>query len=557
MLHGFAAHSERQLERKHLNTDKIVMVLDDEPGVAQYCQVALERAGYGVIVINDAPQAIGVLQKADVDLLLVDIRMPEMDGFQVMELARKHQPDIGILIMTGYGTLETATKALRLGANGLIFKPFASTQELLDDVARALDDRKNARETSRLQALRPLLKNTESLFSKTEEDEVVKVILDSIQSLLNCSHAGFYQREEQENGSIMLRLIKRRGNPLPGEPIGFTGGPVSRADAWGALSRVNPDSLEEPELLAVVRENGLGAVLCMPALRGSGVNSVILAGRDQNELPFTDADVELFSILAKQAAVALENAQLYANLRATLVQIQSQQQALLQSEKMAAIGRLTASIAHEVNNPLQAVRNCLHLVNRTDLNQEKRDEYLQLAQDEMKRLMDTVKQMLDFYRPSALQKELVDVNALIQTVLSLLMKEFQNQNISLETKLQKGLPLIYLVRNQIQQVIFNLLINAMEAMPDGGKIMITTCQSEEKLKILISDSGPGVPEDTRMQLFEPFISSKPQGTGLGLSVSYSIIDTHGGLIELVDETQCIPGYGGACFKITLPLLEVL
>ncbi len=533
------------------------MVLDDEPGVAQYCQTALERAGYEVISLKDARQAVGVLQQARIDLLLVDIRMPHMDGFQVMEMAREFQPEIAILIMTGYGTMETATKALRMGANGLILKPFSSTQELIDDVRSALEDRDHHREVARLQALRPLLKNTESLFSTTEESQVVDIILDSIQSLLNCGHAGFYQREPQDNGPDFLKLVKKRGEPLPGEPTGFTGGPVSRADAWGACVRVNPDGIDDHELFEKIWTNGLGAVLCIPALRGTGVNSVLLAGRGPNELPFTDADVELFSILAKQSAVALENARLYANLRSTLVQVQEQQQALLQSEKMAAIGRLTASIAHEVNNPLQAVRNCLHLVNREDLVLEKRNEYLTLAQDELQRLMDTVQQMLDFYRPSALQREHVDINALVQNVIALLTKEFQNHNITIETKLAKGLPLLYLVRNQIQQVIFNILLNAMEAMPNGGKVAIRSGRTADILEILIADSGPGVPEETRSQLFEPFISSKPQGTGLGLSVSYSIIDTHGGKIELVDGKGNSTGLVGACFKISLPIVEVL
>lgn len=555
MFHSAAPRTRSRLERMSLSNDKIVMVLDDEPGVAQYCQVALERAGYEVIVMRDARQAVGVLQKARVDLLLVDIRMPHMDGFQVMDHARESQPDIAILIMTGFGTMDTATRALRMGANGLLLKPFSSTQQLVDEVAHALVDRERSREVGRLQALRPLLKNTETLFSTTDEHHVVDIVLDATLSLLNCSHAGFYRREPQESGPDFLRLVNQRGEPLPGEPVGFTGGPVSRADAWGTWVRVNPDAVDEPELLEIVRQNNLTAVICIPALRGSGLNSVLLAGRARTELPFTDADVELFSILAKQAAVALENARLYADLRATLAQVQEQQQALLQSEKMAAIGRLTASIAHEVNNPLQAVRNCLHLVNREDLALHKRNEYLTLAQDELQRLMDTVQQMLDFYRPSALQREHVDINALVQTVLALLSKEMQNHNVIVDTKLAKGLPLLFLVRNQMQQVIFNILLNAMEAMPEGGKVLLKTGKSNNRIEIFIADSGPGVPLETRRQLFEPFISSKPQGTGLGLSVSYSIIDSHGGKIELVDGKPLFSGQTGACFRITLPIAE--
>jgi two-component system NtrC family sensor kinase len=267
------------------------------------------------------------------------------------------------------------------------------------------------------------------------------------------------------------------------------------------------------------------------------------------------ADAELFNLLANQAGIALENTQLYAELYQRMQLIQEQQKALLQTEKMAAIGRLTASIAHEVNNPLQAVRNCLHLVTREDLDVEKRGEYLELAQQEMQRLMDTVKEMLDFYRPSNLVRELVDINAVIQTVLSLLAKQFEEVGIKVETRLAKGLPLMYLVRNQIQQVFFNVLLNAMEAMPEGGTVFVRTEGSNGSVVILIEDTGPGVPEETRQKLFEPFVSSKPRGTGLGLSVSYSIVDAHAGTIELLAEDVAGSSGQGAIFRVTLPIME--
>ncbi|HUF39998.1 MAG TPA: response regulator [Anaerolineales bacterium] len=533
--------------------DKVIMVLDDEPGVAKYCRTTLEMAGFEVIDSMDARRAVGFLEKVRVDLLLVDIQMPHMDGFQVMEQARRAQPDLAILIMTGYGTMETATRALRMGANGLLLKPFSSARELVDDVERVLSERDQKSEIVRLGALRPLLAITEDLFKETDQDKLIDVILDAITTLMESPHAGFYRRELQPDGTIFLRLVAQRGEPLPGEPIGFEGGPVAAADAWGTHVPVDPEVVEHQEMFKRVSAHGLGAVVCAPALRRSGDNSVILAGRDAGAQPYTEADVELFSILANQAGIALQNTRLLTDLQASLDRLKQQQRALLQNEKMAAIGRLTASIAHEVNNPLQAVRNCLHLITRDDLVLEKRSEYLVLAQDELQRLMDTVQQMLDFYRPSPSQREPVDVNALVQTVLSLLSKQLQQSEIKVETRLAKGLPLLYLFRNQIQQVFFNVVLNSMEAMPDGGRIKIRTALRPDAVEVLIEDDGPGVPEETRRQLFEPFVSSKPNGTGLGLSVCYTILDSHGGTIELVEAN----GAAGAAFRVALPLTEVV
>jgi signal transduction histidine kinase len=138
--------------------------------------------------------------------------------------------------------------------------------------------------------------------------------------------------------------------------------------------------------------------------------------------------------------------------------------------------------------------------------------------------------------------------------LSLLAKQLQQNDIKVETRLAKGLPFMVLVRNQMQQVFFNVLLNAMEAMPDGGTISIRTALREDVVEVLIEDDGPGVPEETRLRLFEPFVSSKPQGTGLGLSVSYTIMDSHGGRIELVERAN---GSTGASFRVTLPLTEAV
>jgi signal transduction histidine kinase len=471
-----------------------------------------------------------------------------------MEQAREFQPDIAILIMTGYGTMETATKALRMGANGLILKPFSSGAELVHDVERVLGERDQRRESARLGALQPLLKITDALFKERDPQHLITTILDAIKTLMDSPHAGFYRREKATGGGDFLALVDSHGTPPPGEPVGFEGGPVARADAWGAHVRINPDSLDDLEASEAMAALGLGPVMSAPALRSTVSNSVLLAARNPDGLPFTEADVEHFSILANQAGIALENSQLFADLQNSIDQIQEQQRALLQTEKMAAIGRLTASIAHEVNNPLQAVRNCLHLITRDDLVLEKRSEYLSLAQDELQRLMDTVQQMLDFYRPSPSQREPVDINALIQTVLSLLAKQFQQNEIKVETRLAKGLPLLYLVRNQMQQVFFNVLLNAMEAMTDGGTVTIRTALRSDAVEILVEDDGPGVPDVTRLRLFEPFVSSKPQGTGLGLSVSYTILDSHGGTIELVDAAA---GRTGASFRVSLPLAEAV
>ncbi|HEX2697293.1 MAG TPA: ATP-binding protein, partial [Anaerolineales bacterium] len=256
---------------------------------------------------------------------------------------------------------------------------------------------------------------------------------------------------------------------------------------------------------------------------------------------------EMFLILARQAAAAIENARLYDEQRAYVRKIEESQNALLQAEKMAAAGRLSASIAHEVNNPLQSVQNCLHLAGREDLPAEKRREYFDMARVELERLSITVQRMLDFYRPGAVQPESVDVADLLNYVMNLTQKQMHERGIHIKVELPAGLPTVMAVSSQIQQVFINMILNSFDAMPGGGTLRVSGRMARRGVEILFQDSGPGVPRDKQSSIFEPFFSTKDGGTGLGLTVSYNIISAHGGTLEL------LPDHGkGATFRVYLP-----
>lgn len=530
--------------------NKVIMVLDDEVGVARLCQQVLERAGFEVICVTNPVQGVGILQQARLDLLLIDIRMPKIDGFQVMEQARKFQPELAIVVMTGYGTVETAIQALRLGANGLLLKPFAKTSELVETVNQALQERERQREMSRLAALQPIIQVTESLFAEIHTDPLLDLILDAIVTHLHAPHAAYYQRDE----AGFLHPLATHGKPLPGELSNLEGGPLSRTDLWNVSLQINLEGQKHIDLQAWLEKYNLGSLMCVPVAHSGPNRSVLLAGRDKGEAVFSEADMEMFTILSRQASTALENARLYTELRGTIRQLEESQLKLIQAEKMSALGRLTASIAHEVNNPLQAVRNCLHLVNREELPMPKRMEYLATANSEVERLMVTMRQMLDFSRPSTGDRISTDINALIETVLLLIDKQFQKQNIQIKKKFGQNLPNVIVARNQIQQVFLNIILNAMEVMPDGGKIEIQSRQIGDCVEVYFTDTGPGIPEEHRSQVFEPFMSTKTQGTGLGLSVSYNIVEAHGGKLELVNSLGR-KQKRGASFRVTLPIPE--
>jgi signal transduction histidine kinase len=324
---------------------------------------------------------------------------------------------------------------------------------------------------------------------------------------------------------------------------------IRRVDADGNPFVINATGPGEADAQSLLLSLGLGAAILIPVAR-SNLHSVLFAARDatSTERPFRGADLELFFVLARQAVVAMENARLYEDLRDYVRQIEDSQQALLRAEKMAAAGRLTASIAHEVNNPLQSVQNCLHLAGREDVPAEKRKEYFDLAQTELERLMKTMQRMLDFYRPGSAKVAHVDILDLLQHVLSLTSQQLGQRQIEVHAELPESLPSIYAVSSQIQQIFFNLILNALDAMPAGGTLKIRAREFEHGVEIVFQDTGPGIPENRRNDIFEPFFSTKEGGTGLGLTVSYNIVTAHGGTLDLVNEHE-----PGACFRLFLPI----
>lgn len=516
-----------------------VLVIDDEPGIVLLCNRLLTRSGFRVSTLTDPRLAVDFLLNNSVDLLLVDIRMPDVDGFEVIAHAQRIQPDIAVLVMTGYGTVETAIRALRQGVDSLLLKPFRHGDELIQSVQQALADKQQKLDASRTKALRPLFSLTESLLSETQPDHLLKLISSAICGYLRCSHAGYYLK--MDGGPLQLQ--EERGRSFEGKLDAL----LTQVDVDGAPILVQSKGPRAVKFKRHLLDLGLGSAILSPVIRPT-FHSVLYAARDPNEPAFQESDFEMFQILARQAAAALENARLYAAQLEYVRKVEESQRALLQAEKMATAGRLSASIAHEVNNPLQAVQNCLHLASHEDLPPEKREEYFNLARAELDRLALTVKRMLDFYRPGPASREKLNLTEILDHVLHLMAKQLSERSVMVDFEIPDNLPPILAVGSQIQQVFINLVLNASDAMPTGGQLQISARAVRGGVEILFQDSGQGITPEKQVNIFEPFFSTKEGGTGLGLTVSYNIITAHGGTLELLGDRG-----PGACFRVFLPI----
>jgi two-component system NtrC family sensor kinase len=520
-----------------------ILVVDDEPGITRLCERLLRQANYNVTSFTDPLVALKYLEKNKIDLLLVDIRMPEISGFDIISRLHQYQPDAATLVMTGFGTVETAIQALRQGVDGLLLKPFEAGSELIQTVQQALADNQKKRDVARSSALRPLFDITESFLAETRPERLLDLILDAMTGHLRCEYAGFYQYSAEDH---YMHLIAGRGTVLPDEESSKEGGVIGRADALNSPLWITMTGPSEDGLQPLLAKFGLFSIMCAPISR-LNVRGVIYVARSINTRPFREVDWEMFLLLVRQSAIAMENARLYEELREYVRRIEASQQALIRAEKMATAGRLTASIAHEINNPLQSVQNCLHLATRAELTGKEQRKYIDLANVELERLMNTVQRMLDFYRPGAVEPKRMDLATSLRHVINLLSPQLAGRKIHVSTNFSSKLPQIMAVNSQIEQVFINLVLNAYDAMPNGGELRIGARPAKDMVEITFHDSGTGVPEDIRNKIFEPFVSTKEGGTGLGLSVSYGIVSAHGGNLDL------IPSEAGACFRVTLPV----
>jgi PAS domain S-box-containing protein len=229
------------------------------------------------------------------------------------------------------------------------------------------------------------------------------------------------------------------------------------------------------------------------------------------------------------------------------------QQALIESEKLAATGRLAAAIAHEINNPLEAVTNLAYLLSMDSSLSETAHRYAELMLQEISRANEITKQTLAFYRDTGRPSE-VHIQELVENVLELNRPRIRNKKIMVEREFRTADP-IYGLAAEIRQVIANLLLNAMDAVPEGGVIRVRLADDvvpqKHRIRLTIADKGHGIPAENRKRMFEPFFTTKGnQGTGLGLWVSRGIVEKHGGRIQVRSCTR--PERSGTAFSVVLP-----
>jgi signal transduction histidine kinase/DNA-binding response OmpR family regulator len=533
------------------NATPRILVVDDDPEIIDLIQEILELMESEVVVCTTGEQALEFLH-TDIregnilDVVLLDVMMPGEDGFHILDQMKSDQKlsQIPVIMITGLNSVIAKTRGLQMGAEDYITKPF-DPQELLARVAVVMRIRRTENMLrQRNQELAALDDINRTISSSLDLDEVLTSALSGLSQLVKADALAVVLNDEESDAWVIRAARTMRDVWLEGRVI---------PEDDHILQTVSKEvrtifhSTVEGAFWNKALDVKCLEILCVPLKKNEDAVGALVALGSTDRL--TSQHTSLVEHIAATVAVAVEKAQLFRDLEVFAGAIERSQNQLIQAEKMAAVGRLAASLAHEINNPLQAIQNSLHLALHKGLEEEDRRRFLEMAQNEVNRLVQIVRRMLDFYRPSTSTQQF-NVNRPVEDALAIAGKRLQQNRIHVEARLSPSLPPISGTANQLTQVFLNIIINSIEAMPDGGTLWVGTAQDTNpgrEIVVAFRDSGAGIPADIRSHLFEPFHTSKPTGTGLGLAISYGIIERHHGAIE-VDS----PPGGGTTFIIRLP-----
>lgn len=539
----------------------LVLVADDEQNAVALLKRILERDGFAVESARDGLAALEMARRLRPDLILLDVQMPHMNGFEVTARLREDPETARIPVIFVTAAARDASDVahgLKLGADDYIRKPY-DYHELLARAtskmrARQLEDRLQRRS----EELEALVRIGAEFNQRLSLRDLTGLILTIARDELKAPYAELILFDEDQQPILYQNSV--RGTIAPAEALPriqrpcTVAGSVFHEGAAVLIPDIATHCPEDAELLLV---EGLHAAIAAPLRHDRRLIGIITVAHPEPE-HFSQSNLRLLRSIGEQAALAVRNAQLHEALQSYAQNLESMveartrelrlaQAALIQSEKLAAVGRLAAGIAHEVNNPLQPILNCLEVaLEDLEHNQPVDPESLRVAESEVQRIKGIVSRLLDFARPDTKELIEVDLHSLVNEVTILVNRQLVQSGVRLITRLEPTRP-IRGVPAQLKQVLLNLVLNALQSIEGQGTITIEVTSATEGALLRVIDTGSGMDENTLQHIFEPFFSTKDDGTGLGLSVTYGIIQGHGGTIEV----HSSPG-AGSCFAIWLP-----
>ena len=497
-----------------------ILLVDDNPINLQILYKTLQGSGYRLLIAKNGQSALEIARRAKPSLVLLDVMMPDMDGFEVCELlkADNETKEIAVIFLSALGDSQAKVRGFAVGGVDYIAKPFQSDEV----VARVRTHIK----IHRLE--QHLARRNSELEAENQQ------ILDAV-----------------EEGIIGIDNEMR---------VSFLNPAAARITGWSPA-----DMIGEPlQTLPIFQSVGgdLEPILSNRTMQSGEVfhsDMELIRTRENNLLP---VELTLSSRKEGGAVLVLRDISAWVEheemLRRTREEMESQRQHLAHMERLSSSGEMAAGIAHEVNQPLTAVVNYAQvgrrMLDRQELDREKLAELLDKVNTQAVRASEVIKRLRSYVKKPDAGRTRVDINELLQEVVTLAEVDSRINDVPIHLEFEGHLPSIDVDVVQIQQVALNLLRNAMEAMQSTHDkqhgVVVRTALENGYVSFTVIDRGPGLSDEVQQQLFQPFFTTKNNGMGIGLSICQNIVQTHGGEIGFRANAE-----GGAAFYCRLPPAE--
>jgi two-component system, NtrC family, sensor kinase len=493
-----------------------VLVVDDEESIRNLMRMNLELDGYEVLTAQDGSAALDIFKNEKPDVVLLDVRMPGISGIEVLSLIKTLSPDTEVIIITGHGDMNMAVECLRKQASNFLTKPIS--EELM-----SLSLKRSVEKIALKRKLKQYTTNLETLVREA-----------------NVELERAYQFRENiiENSPDAIVCVRKGGeiiifNSAAEKLLNYRKSEV--------IGRMNISKVYPPGVAMQIMKD-----LRSPDYGGQGFvqkREVNLLDRDGNPIP-----VYISAAIIYEEGREAGSMGVFTDLR-DRKELEKQ---LLRSEKLSSLGKLSAGIAHEINQPLTGVLTFAHLLKKKFQKDDETRRDLEIIIRETTRIKGIVQGILDFSRETPMHMHPKKVSDVIERTLQIIVRQQRFVGVELNKEYDPSLPEVVMDENLMEQVFMNIILNAVDAMSGKGVLTIRTHKAGKWVEIGFEDTGAGIPEEIVDKIFDPFFTTKDSsegtGMGLGLAVSYGIVKNHRGDIQVSGR----PGRG-SIFTVRLPL----
>ncbi|MFH1116803.1 MAG: response regulator [Pseudomonadota bacterium] len=493
-----------------------ILVVDDEESIRNLMRMNLELDGYATFTAGNGPAALEILEIESPDIVLLDVRMPGMEGTEVLSRMKALRPDTEIIIVTGHGDMEMAVECLRKEASNFLTKPVG--EELLSLAVKRAEEKLALKSK-----LRQYTRNLETLVREAN---------------LELERAYQFRENIIENSPDAIVCIRKGGeiiiwNSAAEKLLGYT-----KAEVIGRMNivKVYPAGGAK-EIMKYLRSDDFG---------GPGTlqkREALVIHKGGKEIPVYISAAILYENGKEAGSVGI-----FTDLR----EKKKLEKQLLRSEKLSSLGKLSAGIAHEINQPLTGVLTFAHLLAKKFKDDEKTRKDVDIIVRETTRIRGIVQGILDFAREMPMQKKPRRIEEVLEQTLQIIVNQQRFFGIDLVKDYDSTVPEAVVDANLLEQVFMNIILNALDAMSGAGTLTVRIGRGDGGVEIAFEDTGCGMPEEIQDRIFDPFFTTKDStegmGMGLGLAVSYGIVKNHNGDIVVNSQEG-----KGTTFIIKLPL----